>query len=801
MRTDYDSAPFWSKFDSLPFLTFASGRITPQLQLPLQLSVDPQMHAVPVLRRQISYEALLDHSDQNRAIALVGSQGSGKTTLMAACVRDISRTRNRLPLFVPLGGLQRPSDFREFMVECLPPGIGPEIFEAGELVVGWDGLNEIRNADVDALGTHLVQFQSQYPQHRHLLSTRPTDLPDWLGSDFLEVQVLPLPYDTVRERIREQFTRIASSSDHPLSWSSGFNDLVSLCQLPMIYNIVFSQLQGDNADHNTLVHLCEQRQKYSLYGDFLAAMIRRGYLSSTLTPSMTEHLLTHLAFEMEASHLTFAPEDWIETTLRELITSAPFSQTFPDFHVLSIPETIRTILRSPPLQAIHYSQIGRLQFGFLHQSFAEYYAGRHLESGLRARRASNGDSFTHHDLDRLLEDSSRHDWEIVRVVAASPQGDSDLVEYLAAYAVRRRRQDLLIVAAQCLPLIHGPSELLAADLQIRMLDAFKNWEKPFYYDLLQELGELESRHGQDPRIACVQDQIRRYVTLYCPIRPIRLRFCTANNLQRLALSDDDADSVNALYTLSTVDAQAVNSACAFIMQHYEYFSLRAKEQALATLKELGASRNVEFFLQVTKDPSASVRSKVIALNGIGVSGQTKYVSHLIDYYKSRKNPHRDSAGWSLQMLGRVAQSNGQTDLLERIKQAFWHNVENEPDNSEGHYLLAGAFYSFGIFRAREYTARIIDWATRRGEVPSLILEDLIFSLALMADPSDKRSARFLSQYLRHADPVVRLKAVFAVQAFTYREARPLIRQIMREDDFQVVKELAQETYRVVPRAR
>jgi hypothetical protein len=796
MTTDTLSDTFWQRYDATTSRLRPLERISPVLGVPRPLVLPPQDQSPSMAEQQITYQELISKSKQ-QSVAFVGAPGSGKSTLMVECTRDLSKELGYLPLFIPLAALHAVANLEGFVAGTLPPGNKLELLTSIQCVIAWDGINELRTADTDNLYDRLLEFQSQYPQHRYLLSTWVSNMPARLGRDFLEVHVLPLPVRTVDKSLQTHFAQIVGPNNSPRYSAEGFQNLVVLCQLPMIYEIVLSLLQDENVDHDTLVQLCAQRQKYKLYGNFLAKLSRDSEPKGGLQewPSMKAHVLNHLAYNMVLQKSAFVSEDWIEDNLREILTSRPFRKRFPDFPLQSLGNIISLIMKSPPLQAIHVSQIGRPEFGFIHQSFGEYCAGRFLESGLHAHHNPKSDSAVNPELDCLLDDTSRRDWEVVRFAAASPEGHPTFVEYLSDYAVRNRRQDLLTLAAQCVPLIANATANLAADLQVRMLDAFKNWEKPFDYDLLYELGELASQNGGDSRISCVQSQIGRYVQLYCPRKPVRLRYWSRTDLEQLVFSCDEVEAVNAIYTLGTFPAAAAESISDFIIKYYNGLSPSVREQALATLKDLRVSRNAHFFLNVLKDSSATVRCKVIALNGIAVLGIIDYISDLIQYYTDSANPHRDSAGWSLQMLGRVAHNYGRTDILDNIKRVFWRKVEEEADIGEGEYIKANVFYSLGIFKAREYIDQMIGWGRSAKFVSPLVLEDLIYGLALMADQKDKRSAEFVSEHLAHKDPAVRLKAVYAIGLFRYKEARGRIRAMKKTDDFKVVRYMASESDR------
>jgi len=120
----------------------------------------------------------------SRFIIITGTGGLGKSMMMKHLLLDGAEsydTGKRIPVFVPLKNFeQSPMDMTEYICDTIQgfcPSFSREMFDyalqSGELLILFDGLDEVRQEDMPRFERGVERLTNQYPQNGFVISSRP----------------------------------------------------------------------------------------------------------------------------------------------------------------------------------------------------------------------------------------------------------------------------------------------------------------------------------------------------------------------------------------------------------------------------------------------------------------------------------------------------------------------------------------------------------------------------------------------------------------------------------------------------
>ena len=772
------ASPFWERFAQIRDQYATLGYITPRV-MSLDFRTDTET---------FDYTTLEQRARSSR-IAVISAAGTGKTTLLLRLLEDICVNTNKQPVFLPLADYEHSEEFDQFVARNLPDDITPD--KIGDAhYVAWDGVNEAQKPDLPSVFKDIQKFHS-VTGAPFLLSCRPDEYPFGMravggrGPPLEEVQIAPLDSARVREKFIELFQLDSPSQAMA---RRGLDRLSALCVVPLYYAMVQDTVaKSPLAKRQQVINaMLGASTKTDVYRQFIDETLVREE-SKTLdsgidnvTAALAEFTLSRLGMHMQCNDIVYWEGAHFEKFLRELLGSKPFTDLFPEVQSSEWPTLIKTLRRRPPLRPIA-ARTAHNKVAFLHQSIGEYFAA------LKVFQAKRDDEEWQNELTLLLEPTTKRNWPTIEFVAGFPNMEEPVIECIADFAMDKKRQDLLVLAARCVTDTQHAKPIVVEDLQIRMMEAFKNWGRAFDYELVHELAELGKRGVRRPRTERISLDIDRFVKKYSEFRPAPVPDLTLAALCDIVEKGNPNEAADAAYTIGlqgrTTDSAKVAKR---LVAAYPGCPWQVREQIVAALKDINAVDQFDLIAQIVGEPPLpeAVRTQVFAMNALADFKDLRAIPVVTDYLNDGRRLFRDSAAWSLQKLALRAQELGEAEKVAAIKSNYWHVLTTEQESNERKYLIGNILYSLGKLRAQEYAQPIVDWAPRESE--PYVLEDLVFGLGLIGDA---QHAGFVSRFTEHADPAVRLKALEALELLNATAMADVARRCL-DDEFPVVRQLA-----------
>jgi HEAT repeat protein len=392
--------------------------------------------------------------------------------------------------------------------------------------------------------------------------------------------------------------------------------------------------------------------------------------------------------------------------------------------------------------------------------------------------------------DALL-DNGRTLWPAFVHMAGLSQGPTDVVSEVIKVAVEHERQDLFILAAECLTSRWDAPRTEADELCIRMLDAFKNWEKPFDYHLMRAAEALLPWTSK-PFPARLKADLRYFLGKYARFVPTVLESTRTATLLSLLRSGDDPTACNAAHTLLDRYDPDDERCDNWIEAMDEILTSRAagvREEVTAVLKEI-ANRDAlarptlrGVFLARVEDSTSSAMERVYALQGLAVCGEADDFAVFRSALMDKGFPYRDSASWALQIFARRF-IGVDDELVTRGLDAYSTALASETDDSTGVYAKGNILYSIGALGGMRLRHEVETFLS--GEEDPYVIEDGVNCLGLLGNEA---STSAVVAFLAHDDPVVRMKALEALGRCGGIAAAEVVRN-MTADPVSVVQETA-----------
>lgn len=717
-------------------------------------------------------------------IAIVGDPGSGKTTLLTELVKRYINYDKLIPVFIPMGMYSERDMIDFFDLKELSRQAVEELLDRGRFLIVFDGVNESPADSLDDVFHSITKFIKKYPSNRYFLSCRTSEFPDWVHEDLTEVTILPVSMD----EIEHQFLAVLGDFKgreimNRISLEQGYTRLKELCQNPLLLAMLLTIYKGTLEDDPGRI-----TSRARLYEKFLQRMEHRERKKRkprveerTLPSGLREEILSLIGFKMQEKELVYVVEETLQRWLVEAIDSGQWDTWWRPGERPTLQTLFRNAVGKPPIKAIGNEEDPKY-FAFLHQSFGEYYSALYLKNSLDSDRLELS------DLDLFILDATRRQWEVITLLCGLLDDAEQITSYIKHKAEELRNQSLLVLAGHCVrDASHIPSEE-ADDVRIRLIDAFKYWDIPFDYELIHAIKETMGRQSSLFPHRLAEDALR-FAEKYAQVIPVELKETSIESLKRYLFCEDSSLVIDSAYTLANRTYRSESEkreVTGFILARLESSTTGiVREQLIMALKMLADPVSLPTLLRLIADTGESPRARAFALNGLGQIGDLSATQPIIDYLLNHQNPYRDSASWSLQMLGKIAMSKA-PELAEHLKNVYMQALLRETDDIEGRYAKGNIIYSLGIMQATEFTDQILEWILTQKD--DYVLEDAINAIGNLGD---YRASNILISFITWNDPVVRMKAANALGEIGYCEAIPDLENLLG-DHFPIVRETAKK---------
>jgi HEAT repeat protein len=757
----------------------------------IELHVEPIRRSLGRVRGAHIGDSDLDLSEAvaaaKRPVVLIGGPGAGKTTILAEYMSDLMSDPDTIPAYAPLGFYRTSTDLLSLLDlrEFTAPEI-TEMLDSGRITIAWDGANEAGRDCIDEIFVEILALQRRFPKIRQVVTCRESELPGWVGGNMDLLQMLPVP----DAEVEKQFLRVLGPGVGRDALSAmrdstlGSVDWRRLCQTPLLLTMTLSVIvDRPEVLQQSATAIKSKADLYAVFMNQLRAHEREKPRATSwlaLMPTAAHELvLQQIAYRMEISDSVFVDELVVQKWTADVSRLPELKEWWPGRQQPANTDVFAAVAHHVPMRSFTLPSRPPL-YGFLHQSFIAYYAGMFVSQSLKAG------GLTWADVGRLLDARARKHWELAEFWVGIEDDASEVVEFIARHAARRRAQELLVLAGAGVRNAKRISVAVADDVRLRLLDAFKNWNIPFDYDLIQSV--FDSFKGDattelPPRLRYDAD---RFAKKYAQSPPIELVDVATEALRELVVGPDELRAVDAVFTLGRrrfADQAERHDTVLFLLDAITRVSPRIREQAVVALKELGDTAAINVLTELVRDRGEGARTRAYALNALAECGDIASADVIIEYLLDITNPYRDSASWSLQMLGRKAKEVGDR-RIDDILNAYRIALSLPDTGDERRYCRGNVLYSLGALQGD--VAIVLN--AIEGEDDPYILEDAIQALGML---QEERAIPFLRKHLHADDPALRLKAAEAIGQINVAAALPDL-QTLLNDKYGVVADAARK---------
>jgi len=708
---------------------------------------------------------------------ITGDPGSGKTTLLERLAVERLEANDTVVLLRM--GLWNPS--KPLLEQLAGRWMRPEILAAvltdGDCWVMLDALDEARGQNVEAAFEALLDLLRDYPNVRVVGTCRAAQLPSWAVKEFAAARILPLS----TAQVDEVFLSATSRSPHNTELASIEDQLRELCRNPLMLSMAQELLLSGDRE---VLHIASPGQLYDLFIELINARERGKHpvvntAERALSGGLSLRILGEIAWRMtEGAQSSIAENDVAE--LFEGFLLDPVAATWwGGAQAPSVPELIYEISSKAPLKELASVTGGAPHFSFLHLTFRDAFAGRHLASQWSSSPQGAP------DLRELALDESRRYWNAIVSVAGTEASAGKTTARLLDLSFQSSRQEILLLATRCAIGRWDTPQRVVGDLAITILDAFKNWGRPFDYDLMRAGRTLISRIGAGFP-ARLKEDLMYFADKYAFVVPRESGIADIDDLFSLL---DELESqqtvVDAMYTLSSrfkTKAERVRIAREIGRRLPEWPSTIG-DFAVATLKDLGVVDCLPILRSIVVSTKFTDRARAFSSNGVAELGDVTDLETLMRLLKDKRFAYRDSVSWSIQKLA-VRIKDTSPKIIDSVLANYMEALRAETNDAQGRYAKGNIYYSLGVLGARTYLREIE--RILRAETDGYVVEDGLLALSLIGDGS---SAEMVRSYCTSGDPGVRLKAAEALVQL--RAAKPEDFARILADDFRIVRRVAE----------
>jgi HEAT repeat protein len=534
------------------------------------------------------------------------------------------------------------------------------------------------------------------------------------------------------------------------------------------------------AGHGAVLQITSAAQLYDTFIDLLEERESgkrppEGALERRMTAGFSLKIVGYIGWRMLEDGAASIRLNKVGDLLSEFLTEERWASWWGDSPKPSVGELLRFLSRRAPLKEMSAASLAPSQLGFMHLTYRDAFAGRHLDL---VRNEEDGYSAL---AERVLDPAQTY-WPAVVFLAGREVNAGVTPRQVVDLAFESKRQELLLLAARCVGGRWDTPGGDVGDLLISILDAFKNWDKAFDYDLMRLSRRLVSRLNPDfPQR--LRDDLNYFIDKYASVVPREIMNATPEALLALLEGAEEEVTVNALYSLarrrytSTTLRDTIASKVGDRVNDWRGTVL---DQAVAALTDIGSQTSLPLLRSIVTSDSYPVRSRAFAANGVAQLGSLEDLPTLVGLLRDHEFKYRDSASWSLQMLAKRLAVK-EPDSLTRISHDYMEALQTETDDTSGKYAKGNILYSLGVLNAHWFGTQIQQFVMH--EIEPYVIEDGLLCLGLLAWESSKP---LLESFIGHPDPAVRLKACEA-----------LLR--CGQTDWSCIAELLEDKYRIVRR--
>jgi HEAT repeat protein/energy-coupling factor transporter ATP-binding protein EcfA2 len=627
------------------------------IYVPLWAMTRPSPLYAPLSERRVELRKALS---ENERVVVLGDPGSGKTTLLKHLALSLAQGEGKkvgledglLPVLLPISAyadaLMRRAELE--LVDFLPryfterglPDLSPLFtreLKRGRCLLLLDGLDEVVREEMRLeVARRLGDLVSRYPDNRYMVTSRIAGYrPGLLSEDFAHFTILPFDDPEIKRFARqwcyayegmgapeltpEAKRRAEERTESLIAAITSKEAIKRLAANPLLVTILaLIHYQGTRLPHRRveLYRLCVEAlaETWNLARSLTGRPIDLWLGENRLDERLVVGILAPIAFWMHSER----PGGLVGREELEGRIAAYFEEREG-----KSPEEARKLAHD--FVELIREQSGLLvergldQFGFMHLTFEEYLAARHLTG----RRNVN---------ELVKERLHNARWrEVILLTAGTLRGDfaDDLVE--AIWKAKGPYDDILhrdlLMAARCL----ADDVDVSYDLRRRILDELSHlWRTTRYEKLRQETVEtLVAMRGS----ACEGEVVRALLG---------------------ALRDEDSDvRWNAAWALSEL-GEASDEVIVALLGALRDEDASVRMSAAWALGELGRASDevVVALLIALRDEDAGVRGS--AAWALGKFGQAsgEVVGALLDALRDENAPVRWSAALALRELGKAS---------------------------------------------------------------------------------------------------------------------------------------------------
>ena len=712
-------------------------------------------------------QQLLDALSASKFTLVVGQAGAGKTSLTASiAARDIRNKQN--VLFLQLGLWQSSERLDDVLRRVGAESWQDDVTNYDLIVL--DAVDESRAQSLDDAFDQILGLAQRLGARTRLIVTcRAGGVPRWVFQDFDEVvDVLPLPFDVVRRAVGKllpEYEKLGSLDS---------TDIIDVCRNPMMLSLT-SFIGGTEDGRARLQRVRSKSQLIMLYSDLLierdvAARRLGGGFSRFVSAGLAKVLLAKLAaYLLDDAAAASVNDADLELACSRWLNSEDLAAFFGRTTASPTPAALASAIKTLPLVTVLVSDVLPTEIKFAHLNFRDVIGASHYVSSQSPT---------------VSLPVASDQWFRIVIQAGLADRPGTVSEPVIDYGTETRDQEYFRLAAHCVLERWDERGERVDDLVLRVLDAFKNWGKPFDYELVRAARALSARFSSN----CPQrlsDDLAYFGNKYAPVPVKIVETDSPHRLLGYATSTDrqlrsdsiysfsyyvqtgqlDADSViTLLWRLiqTTVDAQELELSVAALKSLGEAAPAAVKPYTLGMISEIGRVSTISW------------RATAFLLNALAYVGESSAMPIVGEMLLDGGNEYRDSASWSLLILARRHLTEGPS--VRNLVVSLYRAALVGPRNvSADIYAVGNVLYSIGELKLVELQFAVFE-ACRRAE--AYVREDAVFALGLLEDPA---GSDMITLLLGDVDPGVRLKAVEAAGAVRTALTQARLEEIATSD--------------------
>jgi len=377
-------------------------------------------------------EALIQNlqTQEYSRVIILGRPGAGKTTLLKyLALQYLSESQvERIPIFVSIARYTEVAEkfsIEEFIIaQCAADGLLESdvrlLMEHGKFLILFDGLNEARQSQTDAIITGLDRIFQSYRKNVFLVSCRKATceyrLSDSTADNFVVIEIAEFGEREIEEFTSRWFySRNVQLRSEFLTYIGANPKLRYIASNPLLLTLLCSIFaQGDDVFDGRSVFDGQS----DVYGASLEMLLERWnirkdgltYEGEIRKRRQLTDLLSQIAIFTFERQVQFFREQDINESLREYLESLTETE-IKDLPILDARELLKFY---ESLGLLTRRPMGHNRFSFSHPIFQEYLTAKYLVS-----RAAQ------HSLQRLVEHTFNRRWREIFLLTAEmlPNGE------------------------------------------------------------------------------------------------------------------------------------------------------------------------------------------------------------------------------------------------------------------------------------------------------------------------------------------------------------------------------------------